>query len=427
MYEIIIILVLILLNGIFSMSEIALISARKSRLAKEEKQGKKSAKVALNLAAEPDRFLSTIQIGITTIGILTGIYSGDVLAKNFAVILEQWGVSNKYADELSQVLLVVVITYLTLVLGELLPKRIGMAAAEKVATMVAVPMNFLSKLGAPFVWILSISTSGLIKLLRLSSSENKVTEEEIKMFVKEGAKEGEIQEVEQDIVERVFLLGDLKVKNIMTHRSDLTYMDISMTRAQVREVLAKELYELYPVVAGSLDNVKGAVKLKDLVLYIDSDEFNLNDVVHPVEYFFENMTVYKVLEQMRVKHISQALIVNEFGTCEGIITLKDILEGLVGEMSDSHEEPDIIICSDGNHWMLDGQCSFHDFLSYFELEDFIQDNHYDTIAGLILDKTDHIPSAGEEVSWNGFIFKIESMDRVRINRVLVTRGYITEQ
>ncbi len=426
MYEIIIIIALILLNGIFSMSEIALISARKSRLAKEEKQGKNSAKVALKLAAEPDRFLSTVQIGITTIGILTGIYSGDVLAKNFAVILEQWGVSAKYTDELSQIVLVVIITYLTLVLGELLPKRIGMAAAERVATMVAVPMNFLSKIGAPFVWILSLSTNGLIKLLGLSSSDNKVTEEEIKMIVKEGAKEGEIQEVEQDIVERVFLLGDLKVKNLMTHRSEMTYMDITMTREQVRDVLAEALYEIYPVVSGSLDNVKGAVRLKDLVLNIDSEEFDLKKVVRPVEYFFENMTVYKVLEQMREKHISQALVVNEFGTCEGIITLKDILEGLVGEITDSQEEPDIIISGDGNHWMLDGQCTFHDFLSYFELEDYIQDNHYDTIAGLILDKTDHIPTAGEEVSWNGFIFKIESMDGVRINQVLVTKGFIVE-
>ena len=426
MYEIIIIIVLILLNGIFSMSEIALISARKSRLAKEEKQGNNSAKVALKLAAEPDRFLSTVQIGITTIGILTGIYSGDVLAKNFAIILQQWGVAEKYTDELSQFVLVVIITYLTLVLGELLPKRIGMAAAERVATMVAVPMNFLSKIGAPFVWILSISTNALIRLLGLSTSDNKVTEEEIKMIVKEGAREGEIQEVEQDIVERVFLLGDLKVKNLMTHRSEVTSMDITMTRAQVRDVLAEELYEIYPIVAGSLDNVKGVVKLKDLVLNIDREDFDLTEVIRPVEYFFENMTVYKVLEQMREKHISQALIVNEFGTCEGIITLKDILEGLVGEITDSQEEPDIIISSDGNHWKLDGQCNFHDFLSHFELEDFIQDNHYDTIAGLILDKIDHIPLAGEEVSWNGFIFKIESMDGVRINQVIVTRGFIAE-
>ncbi len=408
------------------MSEIALISARKSKLAKEEKQGKNSAKVALKLATEPDRFLSTIQIGITTIGILTGIYSGDVLAKRFAVILEKWGVVEKYSDELSQVILVVVITYLTLILGELLPKRIGMAASERVATMVAVPMNFLSKIGAPFVWILSISTNGLIKLLRLTSSDNKVTEEEIKLIVKEGAKEGEIQEVEQDIVERVFLLGDLKVKNIMTHRSELAYMDMTMTREQVRDVLAEALYEIYPVVEGSLDNVKGAIRLKDLVLNIDSADFDLKEVVRPVEYFFENMTVYKVLEQMRVKRIGQALVVNEFGTCEGIITLKDILVGLVGEITDPQEQPDITISSDGNHWMLDGQCTFHDFLSYFELEDYIQENHYDTIAGLILDKIDHIPTAGEEVSWNGFIFKIESMDGVRINRVIVTMGFKAE-
>lgn len=224
MNEIIIIISLILLNGIFAMSEIALISARKSSLNTDAKKGSKAAKLALKLANEPDRFLSTIQIGITLIGILTGIYSGAALTDDFSVILKNWGVSPLYASLIAQGLIVVAVTYLTLIFGELVPKRIGLSIAEKASKVVARPMYILSLVAAPFVWLLSKSTSCMFNLLGIKDSDNKVTEEEIKSIVQEGKEGGEVQEVEQDIVERVFILGDLKVSSIMTQRNEIIWL-----------------------------------------------------------------------------------------------------------------------------------------------------------------------------------------------------------
>ena len=218
MNEIIIIGGLIVLNGIFAMSEVALISARKSRLTADEKKGNKSAGVALKLANDPDRFLSTVQIGITLIGILTGIYSGNKIAADLTQIMIGWGVSATYASAVAQGIIVVIVTYLTIIFGELVPKRIGMSLAEKVAKLVARPMRTLSVVALPFVWLLSKSTELIFNLLGIDEKENKVTEEEIKSIIQEGAEDGEVQPVEQDIVQRVFLLGDLKVSSIMTHK-----------------------------------------------------------------------------------------------------------------------------------------------------------------------------------------------------------------
>ena len=333
--------------------------------------------------------------------------------------MSRWGLDAQYADEIAQISLVVIVTYLTLVLGELVPKRLGMAAAERVAMNVAWPMQLLSRIASPFVWILTYSTRGLFKLFGVEAQDNKMTEEEIKMIVKEGAKEGEIQEVEHDIVERVFLLGDLKVKHLMTHRSDSIWMNTEMDGNRVREVLHENVYEMYPVAEGSLDRLKGIVRLKDLVLCLNRDDFSLEGITRPAVYFFENMTVYKALEQMKHQHISQALVVNEFGVFEGIITLKDILEGLVGDMNDEQELPDII-ATDG-HWIAEGQYSFHDFLSYFDLEDPTLNSRYDTLSGLILDKLEHIPQVNETIEWRDFIFEIQCMDGVRIDKILISR------
>ena len=285
MSEIFIILGLILLNGVFSMSEIALISARKSSLTTDAKKGNKAAKAALKLAGEPDNFLSTVQIGITLIGILTGIYSGNTIAVLFTDWLLSVGVASKYASWLAQGSIVVVVTYLTLILGELVPKRIGLSISEKVAKTVARPMLLLSAIGSPFVWLLAKSTSGIFNLLGISASENKVTEEEIKSMVQEGTEGGEVQPVEQDIVQRVFLTGDLKVSSIMTHKSDLVCMDINMTHQEVKDLLKRVLYEVYPVIDGDMDHVKGVVYLKDLVLYLENEDFKVSDIVKQAIYF----------------------------------------------------------------------------------------------------------------------------------------------
>lgn len=419
MNEIIIIISLILLNGIFAMSEIALISARKSSLNTDAKKGSKAAKLALKLANEPDRFLSTIQIGITLIGILTGIYSGAALTDDFSVILKNWGVSPLYASLIAQGLIVVAVTYLTLIFGELVPKRIGLSIAEKASKVVARPMYILSLAAAPFVWLLSKSTSCMFNLLGIKDSDNKVTEEEIKSIVQEGKEGGEIQEVEQDIVERVFILGDLKVSSIMTQRNEIIWLDLDMDKKQVKKTIEQELYEMYPVTGKKKGDVEGVIFLKDLVLHLDTPDFNLECIVRPAFYFHENMSVYKVLEEMKEQGISRALICDEFGMCQGIITLRDILEALLGTINDTQKEPEIIQRSNNDGWLVDGQCSFYDFLSYFDKEDLYERCNYHTVGGLLLEQLGHIPQSGEQVEWNNFRFEIVDMDGARIDKILV--------
>ena len=258
--EIVIIVGLILLNGVLSMSEIAMVSARKSRLEADVKKGSKAAKTALKLANAPDTFLSTIQIGITLIGILTGLYSGEVLAQSFGKVIALIKPLEAHAVAIAQTLIVIIVTYLTLIIGELVPKRIGMSASERVAKLVARPMNLLSKIALPFVWLLSKSTSATLKLLGINTQENnKVTEDEIKAIIQEGTDGGEIQEVEQDIVERVFNLGDRNVGSIMTHRSEMVWLNVNYTKEQIEETVKNNLFNTYPVADKNLDSIVGVV------------------------------------------------------------------------------------------------------------------------------------------------------------------------
>lgn len=421
MSEILIIVGLILLNGIFSMSEVAMISARKSRLSTDAKKGNKSAQKALDLSGNPDRFLSTVQIGITLIGILTGIYSGNKIATDLTDFMLSCGLSSAYASALAQGLIVVVVTYLTIIFGELVPKRIGLSVAEAVAKLMARPMNVLASIASPFVWLLSKSTGLIVSLLGISGNDGKVTEEEIKSIIKEGAEEGAVEPVEQNIMQRVFMLGDLKIGSIMTHKSDVVWLDTAMSAREVQEVLKQDLYESYPVADGDLDHVKGMIWLKDLVMRLNDEDFNVGDFAREAVYFHEGMSIYKVLEQMKMKRISRALICDEFGDFVGLVTLKDIFEGLVGNMDNEEDEPEIIQRSDNGGWLVDGQCSLYDLLCYFDCDDLHEPSGYHTLAGLILDRLQRIPRTGEKLEWNGFVFEVMDMDGARIDKVLVTR------
>ena len=384
------------------------------------KKGSKSAKVALKLANDPDRFLSTVQIGITLIGILTGIYSGNRIAADLTETMISWGVSVTYASALAQGIIVVVVTYLTIIFGELVPKRIGLSVAEKAAKVVARPMRVLASIALPFVWLLSKSTEIIFNLLGIKETDNKVTEEEIKSIIEEGTEEGEVQPVEKDIMQRVFLLGDLKVSSIMTHKSDIVWLDMDMTADEVRAVVNENLFEFYPIADGDLDHVKGIVNLKDLVVHLSNPDFKLASLIHEATYFHESMNVYKVLEQMKMQKISRALVCDEFGICTGIITLRDILEGLVGNVDDPEEEPDIIKRVNKEGWLVDGQCSLYDFLCYFNRSDLFEASEYHTLGGLLLKELQHIPTSGETLQWNGFTFEVVDMDGARIDKVLVT-------
>ena len=263
--EFFIILTLILLNGVFSMSEIALISARKSSLTNDSRRGSATARTALKLANDPDKFLSTVQIGITLIGLITGIYSGDKPANDFSVWLIGQGIPETYAHITAQSLIVLLVTYLSILFGELIPKRIGMAASISIAKLLARPMYTLSAIASPFVWLLSKSTSLVLNLLHINTTAEKVTEEEIRSMIDEGTESGEVQEVEQEIVDRVFSLGDRSVSTIMTHRNDVVAIDIDMSNAEIFRIVCEHLYQVYPITRNrTLDDIIGAVYLKDL-------------------------------------------------------------------------------------------------------------------------------------------------------------------
>ncbi len=414
------------------MSEIAMISARKSSLQTEADEGNSKAKRALKLSSDPDKFLSTIQIGITLIGILTGIFSGNTIATSLARLFERWGMSSAFSIHVSKAIIVILVTYFSIVLGELVPKKIGLSRAEKVAKTMAGPMQFLSRLASPFIWVLSKSTAGIAKLLGVKENDNNVTEDEIMSLVQEGTEDGEVSEVEQDIVERVFTLGDLSVSTIMTSRADIVWLDKTMSEDEVRGVIEGTIYEEYPICDGDLDHVVGVLNIKDYLRCYGKPEFCLEKMMREPVYFHENMTVYKVLEEMKSKRISRALVCDEFGALCGFISLKDIMEALVGNVNDNEQdEPYIIprLGEDGqpdesgkSGYLVEGQCTIYDFLSYFDLlDDSMDDFEYTTIAGLILNETGHIPAEGEVVEWEGFSFEVVDMDGPRIDKVLVKK------
>ena len=378
--EIVIIILLILLNGIFAMSEIALISARRSNLELRARHGNAGARRALRIIEDPDKFLSTIQIGITLIGILTGIYSGDALAAKFGRELALLGIPLRTATIAAQVTIVVIVTYLTLIFGELVPKRIGMNTAEKIACAVARPMRALSVAASPFVWLLSRSTAAITRLLGLKESDNKVTEEEIRSIIQES---------------------------------------VAMTTDQIRERVNRNPHSLYPVADGELDKLVGVVYLKDLFQHLAEPDFNLCKTLRPVKFFHESCEVYNAMDQLRSEQLGYGIVCDEFGVTRGIVTLKDIFEALVGEIPEDLDEPDIVRREDGS-CLVDGQCSFYDFLAYFNMEEVIPHTAYKTISGLILDELDHIPQTGEKLHWNRFTLEIVDMDGARIDKILVT-------
>lgn len=423
MNEILVILGLILLNGILSMTEMAMVSARKSSLSTEARNGNERARRALSIAENPNRMLSTIQIGITLIGILTGIYSGSQLTGSLATLLDALGMAHNYSMTLAQGVIVIIVTFLTLLFGELLPKRIGMATAESIAKAMAAPMNYLSTMAAPFVWLLSKSTAVIFSLIGLRDEGSKVTEEEIKSIIQEGKDNGEVQPMEEDLVNRIFMMGDLTVGSIMTSKHDLVCLDLGQSAEEIKTVIRENLYEVYPVSEGSMDNIRGLALLKDLFVALDDKDFALEKLIRPATYFHENTSIYKMLEQMKSENISRGLVCDEYGSCLGIVTLKDMMEGIVGNIEDGNaEDPQIVKCHDREAWFVDGQCSMYDFLTFFDSEDLMEsDADYTTVAGLCLTEMERVPSTGEHFTWKGFKFQIVDKDNARIDKLMVSR------
>lgn len=418
--EILVIIVLILLNGLFSMAEISIVSAKKSRLEELLRRGKKGAKDVIHLASQPNRFLSTVQIGITSIGILTGVFGGATISENLKVLLINTGVSTRFAGDMALAIVVIIITFLSIVVGELLPKRIGLTNPETISLLAAKPMIILSRVTAPFVWLLGVTTDLFIKLLGVKRSKaSQVTEEEIKALVEEGTTYGTIEEIEQDIVENVFFIGDLRIDKLMTVRSDVVWLNTSDSNEHNINKILDNAHSVFPVCDSSLDNVLGVVYTKDLFRNIAANEpIDLIASLRKPNFLPFNQKAYKVLERFKSTKMHFGFVLNEYGEVEGIVTINDILDELVGDIT-YEDEPTIIRREDGS-LLMDGKVLFSDMVETLEIDDVepIQ-LEYNTIAGFILHEVKEIPKATDKLHWRGFIFEVVDMDGNRIDKVLV--------
>jgi len=402
------------------MSEIALISARKNRLETAAKKGNTNARVALDLANSPNKFLSTVQIGITLIGILTGIYSGEKITDDVKFFYDGFTVLQPYSLSLAVGTVVVVLTYFSLVFGELLPKRIGLNYPEAIAKGVAVPMKIVSIVTMPFIWLLTKSTDSILNILKIKpTADGKVTEEEIKAIIKEGTEGGEVQEIEQDIVERVFHIGDRKVNSLMTHRQSIVYLTLEDTVEELKSKVLEELHTVYPVCEENLDEVIGIVRLKDLFLSFEKGNFDLKSITIDPFYFIEHTSAYKALENFKKTKGHYALVTDEYGVFQGIITLNDILEALVGDASDFDEDEYQLTANEDGTWYVEGHYSLHDFLTYFDMDDLTNDYDVTTVSGLIMTELGNIPNQGEKLIWNKLELEVVEMDGIKIEKILV--------
>ena len=411
---------LILLNALFVMSEIALVSARKGRLESMAVKGDEKAKAALDLANNPEKFLSTATIGITLIAILTGVYAEDKFSVLLAPYFEQFPLTQKYANGIATTVVVIIVTFLSIIFGELIPKKFGLLRSEKIARSIAIPMNFLSTIMHPFVWLLSGITNLIFKIFNIKkASDSAVTEEEIKAMISEGSEHGSIEEDEKDIIERVFHLGDRNITSLMTHRTDIVWYDVQDTLNDIKNKFGDIIYSTFPVCEATVDNIKGIVYVKDL-LKSNADK-PLGEIMKPALFVPENNSAYQLLEKFKGTRIHSAFIVNEYGTLEGMITLNDILEAIIGDVPQTGQEEYGILKRDDGSFLIDAQIGFYDFLSYFERADWMNEgeHEFDTLAGFVLHELEHIPTTGEKFEWRDFTLEIIDMDGQRIDKILV--------
>lgn len=422
--ELLIIFGLVLLNGIFSMSEMSLVSSRKFKLESAAKKGSKGAKTALELSEHPTKFLSTVQIGITLIGILLGVYSGENLTNDVAGYFERISFLAPYADKLAVGIIVVSVTYVSIVLGELLPKRLGMTFPESIAIGLAKPMRFLSIITSPFVWLLTVSNDLLIKLMGIKkTTDSRVSEEEIKSIIKESAQGGEIQDIEHDIVERVFELGDRKVTSLLTHRSEITFFNTTDSWEEIRTKINEDKHSAYPVCEDNdLDSVIGIVLLKDLFAPFSYENFNIRDFVKDPIYMNQNTFAYKILELFKEQKMHYGIVVNEYGSTIGMVTMDDVVDALVGDVSEVDQDEYKIVQRDENSWFVDGQYSIVEFLKFFEIElEEAHDHNYATVAGLIIHTNSALPNIGDEFYYGDYKLEIVDKDGQRIDKIIVTK------
>jgi putative hemolysin len=426
LFEIVIILVLILLNGILAMAEFAVVSAKKTRLQQRADGGDKRAAVALELANEPTHFLSTIQIGITLVGIFAGAFGGATIAEELSAYLKEFPFLAPYSDILAITFVVVLITYLTLIFGELVPKHLALNNAENIASSVAKPMRFLSVIASPLVFIVSRSTEAVLWIMRIrETKEPPVTEEEIKIMLEEGTEAGVFEKAEISMVEGVFDLGDRRVESLMTHRSDVIALDLNDPADENLRKMTRSGRSNFPVYEGDLDNIVGMVSVKDvLARMVDGCIPDIKASVTKPLFVPQALLVLKLLESFKETGVHIALVTDEYGSIQGVITLHDILETIVGDVRTLGEpvETPIVIREDGS-WLINGDTPIEDIKNVLSVDSLPGEDqgHYRTIAGLILFILERIPKTGDHLEVGGLRYEVVDMDGNRIDKVLVMR------
>jgi putative hemolysin len=422
--DILIILLLIVANGLFSGAEIAIISSRRHRLEQLAQKGERSARVALRLAESPNQFLSTVQIGITLIGILSGAVGGATVSRRLDVLLERLPLLAPYSEWLSFALVVAVITFLSVVVGELVPKRLALANPERLACAMAPSMRWLSRVSGPVVHLLSHSTEALVKLLGVSSSsEPDITEDEIKAMIRQGADSGVFEEVEHDMVQRVLRLGDRTIKTLMTPRTDICWLDLEESLETSLQEILESTHSRFPVGRGSLDDCLGVVRVRNLLsAKITGQSINLEELLQPPLFIAESTRALSVLEHFKRSGIHIALVTDEFGGVEGLVTLNDLMEGIVGDLPSVDDEvgPLVVTREDGS-LLVDGGLDLDAFAELIDQDIFgiDQEGRYHTLAGFVMHVLERIPREADHFEWQGYRFEVLDMDGKRVDKLLV--------
>jgi len=427
--EILILFLLILLNGVLAMAEIAVVSARKVRLQRRAEKGDRKAKTALALAEEPNQFLATIQIGITLVGTLAGAFGGTTVARKLAALLDKVPFLAPYAQSISVSAVVVIITYFSLVIGELVPKRLALNDAEGVASALAGPMNALSRLTAPLVNLLDFSTNLVVKFLGVKpSDEPSITPDELKMFIDLGTKTGVLEESEQEMIESIMRLDERCIGAVMTPRPEVIWIDLDEPPEKIGRKIAGSSHSRFPVAQDSLDNVRGILRVKDL---LDQEEpyrpEALQALLQPPLFVPESMSVLRVLELFKHQSTHIALVTDEYGIIQGVVTHHDILESIVGFIpADEFEEPQVLQRDDGS-WLLDGMLPTDELKEIFYLDSLPEESaNYQTVSGLMMSQLGSVPAEGQHFEWEGLHFEVVDMDGRRVDKVLVRAVSETE-
>ncbi|MBL8189789.1 MAG: HlyC/CorC family transporter [Acidobacteria bacterium] len=429
--EIIAIFILLLVNGIFAMSEMAIVSARKARLKQRADQGDKKAQAALALADAPGPFLSTVQVGITLVGILAGAFGGSRIAERLAPNLSTLPYVGQYNEGIAFAVVVAIITYFSLVIGELIPKRLALRSAEGIALAVAAPMSKLSRVVSPLVNLLDRSTDGLLRLFGLRESpEAPVTEDEIKILIEQGIHAGVFVETERDMVERIFHLADRRVSELMVPRTEMIWLNLDDSPEEISATISNSPHSRFPVAQDSSDNILGVLQIKNLWAQSQNGQpLNLKSILDKPLFLPEGTPAFKALEAFRQTRSQIAFVVDEFGGVEGLVTLNDILEAIVGEMPAAGDatEPLFQQREDGSY-LVDGSLSVSEFKKLFSIKHLPgeEDDWFQTVGGFVMTHLGKIPRAADHFEWGNLRFEVLDMDRNRVDKLLVKQNQPAE-